>query len=184
MAEIKYSWLSKKEYKGFGLDFTYHTDRYYHVNTSDMGMVLEEQKFLETMEKHFTDHLFSDWLEDPVALGAFDGERLAGVIEGSIEDWHDVFRISNILVMEPYRGMGIGRELIRRILDHAMEIPNCRGAILETQSCNYPAITFYRRQGFILNRIDLREYSNEDVQRKEVRLDFFLPFERKCRAGA
>lgn len=177
--EMKYSWLSKKEYEGYQLNFTYHTDRYYHVNTSEMGMVLEEQEFPKPVEKHFTDSLFSQWLEDPVALGAFEGEMLAGVVEGSVEQWHNMFRISNILVRESYRGKGIGRELMARMLEYAKQIPNCRGVILETQSCNYPAISFYRRQGFRLNRIDLREYSNEDVQRKEVRLDFYLPFERK-----
>ena len=176
---MKYSWLSKEEYEGYQLNFTYYTDRYYHVNASEKGMVLEERKFPEPVEKHFPDRLFSEWLEDPVVLGAFDGETLAGVIEGSIEVWHKVFRISNILVMDSYRGQGLGRELMQRMLEYARAIPECRGAILETQSCNYPAISFYRRQGFQLNRIDLREYSNEDVQRKEVRLDFFLPFERK-----
>lgn len=173
---MQYIWLEKEKYEGYQLDFLYHTDRYYHVSTSDMGMTLEERQFSETVEKHFTDHLFSDWLEAPIALGAFDGERLAGVIEGSVEGWHDVFRISNILVAQPYRGKGIGGELMGRMLDHARHIPNCRGVVLETQSCNYPAISFYRGQGFALSRIDLREYSNEDVQRKEVRLDFFLPF--------
>ena len=174
---MKYSWLSKEEYEGYQLNFTYHTDRYYHVNTSEMGMVLEERKFPEPVEKHFTDSLFSEWLEEPVALGAFDGVTLVGVIEGSMEQWHKVFRVSNILVMESYRGQGLGKELMQQMLEYARAIPDCRGAMLETQSCNYPAISFYRRQGFQLNRIDLREYSNEDVQRKEVRLDFFLPFE-------
>ena len=178
MKEVQYIWLEKEKYKDHPLNFVYHTQRYYDVITSEMGMVLEERKFPEIVEKHFTDHLFSDWLEAPAALGAFDGERLVGVIEGSIEDWHNVFRISNILVMEPYRGKGVGRELMRRMLDHARQIPDCRGVILETQSCNYPAISFYRRQGFVLDRIDLREYSNEDIQRKEVRLDFFLPFNK------
>ena len=178
MVEIQYSWLEKKEYEGYQLNFTYHTDRYYHVSASNMEMVLEERGFPETTEKSFTDYLFSKWLEAPVALGAFDGEILAGVIEGSMEEWHKVFRISNILVMPPYRGVGIGKELMHRMLEYARAIPDCRGAILETQSCNYPAISFYRRQGFGLSCIDLREYSNEDVQRKEVRLDFFLPFER------
>lgn len=173
---MQYIWLKEEKYKGYQLDFTYHTDRYYHVSASAVGMALEERLFPETVEKRFTDHLFSDWLEEPIALGAFDGEVLAGVIEGSMEGWHDVFRISNILVAQPYRGMGIGKELMGRMLDHARRIPNCRGAILETQSCNYPAISFYRGQGFVLSRIDLREYSNEDVQRNEVRLDFYLPF--------
>lgn len=177
MTDIQYIWLDKREYEGYKLNFAYRTDRYYHVKATDLGMILEESVFPKTEEKQFTDHLFGQWLEDPVALGAFDGETLAGVIEGSIEAWHNVFRISNILVGMSYRGRGIGGELMHRMLEYARRNTNCRGAILETQSCNYPAISFYRRLGFLLNRIDLREYTNEDVERKEVRLDFFLPFE-------
>ena len=85
--------------------------------------------------------------------------------------------------MEPYRGKGIGRELMKRMLEYARNVSNCRGVILETQSCNYPAISFYRKQGFALTRIDLREYSNEDLQRNEVRLDFFLPFDSAEKEG-
>lgn len=183
MDEIRYIWLDRKEYEGYELVFSYRTDRYYHVNATDWGLTLEERKFLTVREKMFTDDLFSDWLEEPVALGAFDGDALVGVIEGSIECWHNVFRISNILTKELYRGKGIGRELMKRMLKYARSIPGCRGAILETQSCNYPAVSFYRKQGFALTRIDLREYSNEDIQRNEVRLDFFLPFDAAEKEG-
>ena len=183
MGEIQYIWLDRKKYEGYELVFSYCTDRYYHVNAADWGMTLEERKFPTVQEKQFTDDLFGDWLEEPVALGAFDGDALVGVIEGSTERWHNVFRISNILTMEPYRGKGIGRELMKRMLEYARNVSNCRGVILETQSSNYPAISFYRKQGFALTRIDLREYSNEDLQRNEVRLDFFLPFDSAEKEG-
>lgn len=176
MEEIRFEWLKRSEYQNFPLDFKYVTDRYYHVNATEMGMNLELHWFPEPVEKRFSDELFSSWLEDPVALGAFDGSTLVGVIEGSIETWHHVFRISNLLVMEPYRGSGIGSRLMQRMISYARTIPDCRGMILETQSCNYSAIAFYRKHGFLLDRIDLREYSNKDIQRCEVRFDFFMPF--------
>ena len=179
MEHLTFSFLQKSEYDGYRLDFSYTTDRCYDVIASPWGMRLEETMLPHPVEKRFEDHLFAQWLEDPVALGAFRDGELVGVIEGSLETWHDVFRISNLLVQESCRGCGIGGELMRRMLEHAREIPNCRGVILETQSCNYPAICFYRSHGFSLSRIDLREYSNEDIQRKEVRLDFFLPFDRR-----
>lgn len=183
MSKICYKWLSRDSYEGFALNFTYQTKRYYDVKATQWGMMLEEKEFPQTVEKQFTDHLFSEWLESPIALGAFDENMLAGVIEGSVEQWHGLFRVSNLLVMEQYRRMHIGRELMERMLAYARENTNCRGAILETQSCNYPAISFYRKQGFQLNRIDLREYSNEDIQRNEVRLDFFLPFQNAGKEG-
>lgn len=172
---IQYSWLDSEKYHGHPLNFAYVTEKIYQVHGSEMGFQLEEKALESPIQKEFTDHLFSEWLEEPVALGAFKEDRLIGVIEGSIERWHQVFRISNLLVDRAYRKNGIGSELMRKMVTHAAGITGCRGVILETQSCNYPAICFYRRQGFLLNRIDIREYSNEDIQRGEVRLDFFLP---------
>ena len=179
MEHLTFSFLEKSQYAGYKLDFSYRTDRYYDVIASAWGMRLEEKALPHPVEKKFEDHLFAQWLEAPVVLGAFRDGELAGVIEGSLETWHDVFRISNILVKQPFRGCGIGGELMGRMLNYARQIPNCRGAVLETQSCNFPAICFYRSHGFTLSRIDLREYSNEDIQRKEVRLDFFLPFDMR-----
>ena len=177
MEKLRLSWLSREKYQDYPLKFHYTTDRYYHVCADEMGFRLELRSFPTPVKKSFEDELFSSWLEDPVALGAFDGENLVGVVEGSIEGWHQVFRISNLLVRESYRNGGTGSALIRHMIDHARSIPDCRGVILETQSCNYPAISFYRKHGFLLNRIDLREYSNQDIQQCEVRLDFFLPFD-------
>ena len=178
MAALRFEKLDREKYEGYPLEFAYTTDRYYHVNASEWGFTLEERWFDALVEKGFTDHLFSEWLEDPIAIGAFDGDKLAGVIEGSIEAWHDVFRISNILVYPDFRGQGVGSALMARMEDHARSIPGCRGLILETQSCNYPAISFYRKQGFALSRIDIREYSDEDIQRREVRLDLYKPLRR------
>jgi ribosomal protein S18 acetylase RimI-like enzyme len=50
-----------------------------------------------------------------------------------------------------------------------------RMLVLETQSCNASAIEFYIKQGFDLIGFDLAAYSNEDVKRREVRLEFGLP---------
>lgn len=172
---LQYTWLNSEEYRGYSLNFAYVTDRIYQVHGSETGFRLEEKKLNHPLQKGFTDHLFSEWLEAPVALGAFEEDHLIGVIEGSMESWHQVFRVSNLLVDAAYRQKGIGSALMRRMVAHAAEIDGCRGVVLETQSCNYPAICFYRRQGFLLSRIDVREYSNHDIERGEVRLDFFLP---------
>ena len=46
--------------------------------------------------------------------------------------------------------------------------------VLETQSCNVPAINFYLKQSFTLIGFDIAAYSNDDVEKKEVRLEFGL----------
>ena len=47
-----------------------------------------------------------------------------------------------------------------------------RAIILETQSCNVNAIDFYQHQGFSLIGMDTCCYKNNDLKRKEVRLEF------------
>ena len=89
-----------------------------------------------------------------------------------------MFRISNIYLSEACLGRGIGSALMTRMLAWARERTACRGVVLETQTCNDPAIRFYRKRGFHLSRIDVREYANDDAARKEVRIDLFLPLER------
>jgi hypothetical protein len=46
--------------------------------------------------------------------------------------------------------------------------------ILETQSCDVSAIDFYLKQGFDLIGFDSAAYSNDDIEKKEVRLEFGL----------
>lgn len=169
--------LDPQEYAGYALQFEYITDCVYDVHADENGFSLALTRLDSPLRKAFTNTLFSEWLEEPVAFGAFAGETLAGVIEGSPEAWHNVFRISNILVQPEYRRRGAGQMLMDSMLDFIRRNTHVRGAILETQTCNAPAIRFYRKNGFRLSRIDIREYSNEDVEKRKVRIDLFLPLE-------
>ena len=47
-----------------------------------------------------------------------------------------------------------------------------RMIILETQSCNVPAISFYLKHGFELVGFDAASYSNKDLEKGEVRMEF------------
>jgi len=49
-----------------------------------------------------------------------------------------------------------------------------RMAVLETQTCNERAIAFYRKMGFEIIGFDLYEYTNQDPERHEVRLEMGL----------
>lgn len=167
--------LDPAEYKGFGFTVRYVTDRIYDVELLDGGfrLVLKE---CEPVEKGFSDELFADWLEAPMAYGAFRSGELIGFVEGSRESWHDVFRISNVFVAEGERGRGIGTRLMEHVIDTVRESGEYRAVMLETQSCNYPAICMYKKLGFSLCRIDIGEYSNNDVENREVRIDMMLKF--------
>ena len=76
----------------------------------------------------------------------------------------------SLLVMEPFRGRGIGGAL----LEHMVAVAQAHGArmaVLEAQSCNTAAIRFYLRHGFSMIGFDLYAYSNQDPQRGEVRVE-------------
>lgn len=56
---------------------------------------------------------------------------------------------------------------------HAKEL-GLRAVVLETQSCNSPAIELYLRCGFTFIGLDTLCYTNEDIKRGEVRLEMGL----------
>ena len=123
------------------------------------------------MEKSFDDEFFGEWLEEPVAFGAFEGERLLGYVEGAPESWNKRYRISNICIFEENaRGKGLGTSLMRTI-EKAAEDAGARMIVLETQTCNENAIAFYKRNGFSIIGFDLYSYSNDDPERHEVRIE-------------
>jgi len=173
--DIEIKELNRDEYAGHRFTVEYVTDRFYDVELLDGGFQLKLTE-CEPMKNGFSDELFSQWLEEPVAYGAFRGNELLGFVEGSRESWHNLFRISNIYVEKHARGRGIGTRLMERMIEHARENGFFRGVVLETQSCNYPAICMYKKLGFALSRIDIGEYTNNDVDNHEVRIDLMMKF--------
>lgn len=164
--------LDKGQYKGRKLVFEYKTSTYYDV-VSEPGSVfsvkLVEKPLPKPTRKAFESALFEDWLTSPVAFAAADGTDL-GYIEADREDWHNRMRVTELLVLEPYRGRGIGKALLDRIKTLAAH-EGYREIVLETQSCNVPAIGFYMSQGFKVVGIDLSCYTDADLERGEVRLE-------------
>lgn len=51
---------------------------------------------------------------------------------------------------------------------------HARALVLETQSCNEPAIRFYFSCGFRFIGLDTTHYSNSDILNREVRLEMGL----------
>jgi len=166
--------LSKNEYKGYELDYKYVTKFYYDVvikKKKAIVITLKRKKFRKKVEKKFTDHLFEDYIEAPEVYGIFDKKKLIAVIECGLDTWNKRYRIYNFLVDPRYRKMGYGTALFK----HAEEVAkkkNARGIILETQSCNDPAISFYMKQGLHFVGLDTMCYSDNDIEKKEVRIEF------------
>ena len=164
--------LDRENAKGMKLKFEYETSSYYDA-VIDEGSVfsvrLEEKPLTKPARKAFESSLYEDWLASPTAFAA-TGDTDLGYIEVDREDWHNRMRIAELLVLEPHRGHGIGKMLLEKVKELAKQ-EGYREIVLETQSCNVPAIGFYMGQGFKVVGIDLSCYTDADLERGEVRLE-------------
>lgn len=163
--------LEKEAYAGRRFTARYKTGGYYDICAAEGDFQVNYVPFEVPVEKAFDDVFFGEWLDEPVAFGAFENGKLVGYVEGSPEAWNRRFRISNICVFDDaMRGNGIGTMLMQAI-QGAAEAFEPRMIVLETQSCNEAAIAFYRKNGFAMIGFDLYAYSNNDPERHEVRIE-------------
>lgn len=118
-----------------------------------------------TMED-FEDHI----VEPKVFAVALDGNKEVGWIELGYEKWNNRMRVWEFLVEAEFRRRGIGTLM----MNHAVRIATEKGArmlVLEAQTNNADAIDFYLIYGFDLIGVDIAAYSNEDIEKKEVRIE-------------
>lgn len=168
----------EKSWKDRIFVYRYETSFYYDVSEgwqddSQFCFCLKKCAFEKPVVKQFEGSLFSEWLHEPVAFGAFEGETLLGVIGSGLEDWNKRLRVTELWVDEPFRHQGVGKALIAKAMDYARS-KNLRALVLETQSCNEPAIRFYLSCGFRFVGLDSTHYSNIDILNREVRLEMGL----------
>ena len=83
--------LDREIYAGKTFTACYRTNGYYEIRPSETGFQMDYVPFAEPTERSFDDVFFGEWLEDPIAFGAFEGEKLIGYVEGSIEGWNNLF---------------------------------------------------------------------------------------------
>lgn len=180
--------LPKDKWKGTVIPIRYTTDKYYdvHVKRTDKGFLIEIEKkdFSEPVthtpeEYDFPDKLYADYWENACAWGIIVNDGLIAAIETDQELWSNRLRITELWVADKYQKQGIGHALIEKAKEQARN-EGRRAIILETQSCNVNAIDFYMHEGFTLIGLDTCCYKNNDLQRKEVRLEFgWFPEEYK-----
>ena len=171
--------LLKKQWQGYILPIGYTTDSYYDVELSsskDNFTVKIQKRDIDTPITHtpeendYPDKLFAPHFPGARAYGAFLGEKLIGAIEIYAEEWNNSLRVTELWVDENFRKRGLGRSLMNIAKDYAKK-HNFRMVILETQSCNTNAIGFYLHEGFTLAGVLPFNYTNTDIQRKEVRFE-------------
>ena len=163
--------LDRKMFEGRKFTVCYLTNGYYDIVKTGTGFQIEYNREDKPTEMTFDDYMFNEWLEDPVAYGAFENGQFLGYVEGTLERWNNRYRISNICVFDnTRRHSGIGTALMNTILKEAKE-SGVRMVVLETQTCNENVIAFYRKNGFDTIGSALYAYTNTDQERHEVRIE-------------
>lgn len=184
--------LPKEQWKGTIIPIEYTTNRYYDVsvnNTNDGYTInISKKDFLEPIthypaEYDFPDKLYEDYWEHAFAWGVIDNGKLVAAIETDQEIWSNRLRITELWVDKDYQKKGIGHSLIEVAKEQARH-ERRRVIILETQSCNVNAADFYMHEGFTLIGMDTCCYKNNDLDRKEVRLEFAWFPKRKLRVSS
>lgn len=168
--------LEREKWQNYRLEFHYISNNYYNVeiNRSDgeFQVSFVKKPFdipYEKMPDDF-DKLFQPWWSDVKAWGIVDDGRLIAAIETATEEWSNRLIVTELWIDDDYRRRGIGTALMDIALKRAKNDKR-RVLMLETQSCNEGAIAFYLSYGFSLIGFDACAYQNNDLIRKEVRME-------------
>jgi ribosomal protein S18 acetylase RimI-like enzyme len=163
--------LDPDEYRGRKYNTEFCSGKYLAIEPKKDGFRLrwENSEILLMMSIH--DSMLAEWLDNPVAYGAFENGQIAGFVEGFLEKWNNRFRIANICIFEEaHRHSGVGTMLLNRILVDA-ENSGARMVVLETQSFNYKAVSFYMKNGFEIIGFDRYAYSNKGPEEHNMRIE-------------
>lgn len=179
MKELEIQELSKENWKGTLLPVSYLSDYYYDIwieKTEEGFHIPIKKKQFEATFRHlpedgeYPDRLYEDWWENARAFGIVEDGTLLAAIEICPEEWSNRLLITELFVGEEIRGQGYGRKLID--LAKTITIQNkYRVLMLETQSSNVNAVDFYLHEGFTLIGFDTCCYTNNDIERREVRFN-------------
>lgn len=169
--------LKKEDCQNMVFDCHYLTKSYIDVvikqKRETIRFELKKKRFKRKQKRGFETTLFEEYIKNPEVFGIYDKSKLIGVIQGSLEDWNQCYRVWDFWIDPRYRREGLGMQLFNHLLEKAKN-HRARAVILEVQSCNEPAISFYKKMGFNVIGLNTICYSNEDIANHEVRLEMAI----------
>lgn len=169
--------LEREKWQDYVLPFHYVSNSFYDVeivrtdNNFQVSFVKKpfDIPFEYKPEKDY-DKLFQSHWDDVKAWGIAENERLIAVVETAVEEWSNRLRVTELWIDDACRRQGIGTALMNIVMKRARDEKR-RAIMLETQSRNENALAFYLEYGFTLIGFNACEYQNDDLQRKEVRME-------------
>lgn len=174
--------LPRDIYEDYVLNYTYTSDSHYKAelveDDAGFSFTFTKEKLPEVLNRDCCDTLFQPYWHGATAYGVFndDSEKEPfAVLELAREEWNNRLVITQLLVVPEKRGQGIGKKLVDLAIEIA-EKEDFRLITLETQTCNIPAIEFYKKCGFRFAGTNLHFYSNDDISENEVMIEMVMLF--------
>lgn len=156
--------------------FEFESTKYYDVqlekrtNRAGWKINLQEKSYTDTFHFRMEEEIFEDYKTNLHCYAAYYEGKEVGIISFNHEEWNNTVRIWDLYLDQAVRRKGLGIKLIQLAIEYTRDI-GARAVVLETQTCNYPAIQFYLSVGFELVGLDTISYTNKDIERNEVRLE-------------
>ena len=134
----------------------------------DLQLVTLDKPYVKKFEHdNHTIQRYHGILNDAFSFGAYDANLLVGLIIGEPHEWNRSLWVREFHVVEAYRNVKIGKQLMERLVEKAYG-GGFRNIVCETQNTNVPAIKVYRKLGFKIEGIDISYYSNDDYPDGEI----------------
>ena len=155
--------------------YTYETSKFYQVKNAQTEdgwrFTLQEQSYPQPFVKKLEGDLFDDYKDgSDYYVAEVVGGQEAAVLVVQQMGWNNTLQVHDLYVYESFKKLGIGSKLMEFVKERALSL-GARAITLETQTSNYPAVRFYLKHGFQLVGFNTISYSNEDVEKGEVRLE-------------
>lgn len=174
---LKIEQLNPDQAASIKMNYSYVTDSYYdleeQVIDSGWSFRLSLKKYDEAVKKSSNSTLFESYVEKAKVFQASLNHIPVGYLQIGFDTWNNRARIWDLLILPEYRQQQVGTQLMAVAVSESRKW-EARSLVLETQSCNTPAINFYLKHGFKLIGFDSNHYSNQDIQKKEIRIEFGL----------
>jgi len=109
-----------------------------------------------------TDYLVHDWERGECFLVADEEGEVRGYLNMTVQAWHRTGWINHVAVSKKHRRQGTGTALVRAAFRWARE-QGLRAIMVEAQTKNHPAISFFRKHGFVFCGFNDHYYLNRDI---------------------
>lgn len=167
--------IDQKNYPmGKKVSYHYTSEKYYKIqmesSSNGWNISLTEEVFEIPFEKNLEEEIFDSHKEgSEVYVSESNGEETGTIVIQHME-WNNTLLIHDLYVDKRFKRKGLGSALVAIAQKRAREM-GVRMIVLETQTSNYPAIQFYLKEGFQMVGFNLNSYSNEDLEKNEVRIE-------------